>query len=231
MALLELKNVTKIFEGQKILDDVSLSVEPGRIVGLLGKNGAGKTTLIKLVNDLLTPTSGEILFQGGPVGPQSKAHISFLPEQSSLEPRLRVKDAVRQYADFFTDFNPEKANALLLKHKIPQDTTLIKLSKGMLEKLRLILVMSREAELYILDEPLGGVDPATRDEILDTILQNFGEGASVLLSTHLIADIERILDDVVFIDNGKILLSEAADTIRDAEGGSVDQTFRRMFRC
>ena len=231
MSLLELKNVTKTFDKKKILDNVSLTVAPGRIVGLLGKNGAGKTTVIKLINDLLTPTSGEILFNGKPIGPLSKAQISFLPEASCLEPRLQVNQAVRMYADFYADFDADKANALLDKHGIPQESTLNKLSKGMGEKLRLILVMSRNAKLYILDEPLGGVDPATRDEILDTILHNFAEGASVLLSTHLIADIERILDDVVFIDDGKIALAEPADTLRDREGCSVDQTFRRMFKC
>ena len=231
MALLEIKNVTKTFDGVSVLENVNMTIEPGRIVGLLGKNGAGKTTLIKLVNDLLTPTSGEILFEGSPIGPVSKAHISFLPEFSHLEPRLQVKDAVRMYWDFYADFDAEKANALLKRHGIPQEATLNKLSKGMGEKLRLILVMSRAAKLYILDEPLGGVDPATRDEILDTILQNLAEGTSVLLSTHMIADIERILDDVVFLDNGKVALAKPADTLRTEEGGSVDKTFRRMFKC
>ena len=231
MALLACNHVTKVFQGVPVLNDVSLTLEPGRIVGLLGKNGAGKTTLIKLINDLLTPTAGEILFEGKPIGPESKAHISFLPENTYLDPGMRVKNVFRMFSDFYADFNSEKAYALLKDLQLKEDAYLSKMSKGMLEKLQLILVMSRAAKLYILDEPLGGVDPATRDYILDTILNNFCEGASVLLSTHLIADIERILDDVLFIDSGRLVLQASADELRTREGAAVDQVFRRMFKC
>ena len=231
MALLECKNVTKCFEGFFALQDVSFQLEPGRIVGLLGKNGAGKTTLIKLINDLLTPSGGELLFEGKPIGVNSKAHISYLPERTYLDRSMTVEKTLRLFRDFYSDFNEEKARALLADLDLSAGASLSKMSKGMLEKLQLTLVLSRDAKLYILDEPLGGVDPATRDHILDTILNNFCEGASVLLSTHLIADIERVLDDVLFIDKGKVVLSEAADALRDREGCSVDQVFRRMFRC
>ncbi len=231
MALLECRNVTKTFQNVTVLDNVTLTLEPGRIVGLLGKNGAGKTTLIKLMNDLLTPTKGEILFEGRPVGPESKARISFLPEHTYLDPGMKVSATVKMFADFYTDFSADKAYELLKDLQLKEDLYLAKMSKGMQEKLQLILVMSRAAKLYILDEPLGGVDPATRDYILDTILNNFCEGASVLLSTHLIADIERILDDVLFIDNGRLVLQSPADELRTREGGSVDQIFRRMFKC
>ncbi len=231
MALLECKNVTKCFEGFFALQDVSFQLEPGRIVGLLGKNGAGKTTLIKLINDLLTPSAGELLFEGKPIGVNSKAHISYLPERTYLDRSMTVEKTLRLFRDFYSDFNEEKARALLADLDLSAGANLSKMSKGMLEKLQLTLVLSRDAKLYILDEPLGGVDPATRDHILDTILNNFCEGASVLLSTHLIADIERVLDDVLFIDKGKVVLSEAADALRDREGCSVDQVFRRMFRC
>ena len=231
MALLECRNVTKTFQNTTVLDNVSLTLEPGRIVGLLGRNGAGKTTLIKLINDLLTPTSGEILFEGKPIGPESKAHISFLPEHTYLDPGMKVRGTIKMYADFYADFNADKAYELLQDLQLKEDMYLSKMSKGMQEKLQLILVMSRAAKLYILDEPLGGVDPATRDYIMDTILNNFCEGASVLLSTHLIADIERILDDVLFIDNGRMVLQSPADELRAREGGSVDQAFRRMFKC
>ena len=231
MALLEVKNVTKVFDGVTVLENVDLTLEPGRIVGLLGKNGAGKTTLIKLVNDLLTPTSGGILFKGAPIGPASKAKISYLPERTYLDRGMKVKNVLKMFSELYEDFSVEKAQGLLKDLDLRPDVTIAKMSKGMQEKLQLALVLSRSAELYILDEPLGGVDPATRDYILDTILSNFCEGASVLLSTHLIADIERILDDVVFIDQGRAVLQSPADELRVREGASVDQVFRRMFRC
>ncbi len=231
MALLECKNVCKSFGGTQVLRNVDLTLEPGRIVGLLGKNGAGKTTLIKLINDLLTPTSGQILFRGEPIGPASKAKISYLPERTYLDRGSTVEKTLRLFSDFYADFNREKALALIKDLNLRADMALSKMSKGMLEKLQLILVLSRSAELYILDEPLGGVDPATRDYILDTILNNFCEGASLLISTHMIADIERILDDVVFIDNGRVVLQSAADELRMKENASVDAVFRRDFKC
>ncbi len=231
MSLLECKNVCKSYRGVPVLQDVSFTLEAGRIVGLLGKNGAGKTTLIKLINDLLTLTSGEILFDGAPVGVASKAAISYLPERSYLDRGMSVKKTIAMFDDFYKDFSKEKAYALLKDLDLRPEAPLSKLSKGMQEKLQLILVLSRSARLYILDEPLGGVDPATRDYILDTILKNFCEGASVLISTHMISDIERILDDVLFIDNGRLILQATADELRSREGESVDAIFRRMFRC
>lgn len=231
MSILTCNNVTKCFDTKRVLDNVTLNVERGRIVGILGKNGAGKTTLIKMINDLLTVDSGEILFDGAPIGVNSKSRISYLPERTYLDKLMKVSEAVKLFADFYSDFDADKAHRLLNDLKLDEDLQIVKMSKGMQEKLQLVLVMSRRADLYILDEPFGGVDPATRDYILDTILSNFDENSSVLISTHLIADIERILDDVVFIDEGKIVLSGTADEIRTKENSSIDELFRRMFRC
>jgi len=231
MTLLECKNISKSFGDKEVLQDVNLTLPAGRIIGLLGKNGAGKSTLIKLINDLLTPTTGEITVKGSPVGVESKKIIAFLPERTYLDKRMSVEAVLRQFSEFYDNFDEEKARKLLAALELDTKQKLSKMSKGMQEKVQLVLVMARRADLYILDEPLGGVDPATRDYILDTILTNFSVGASVLISTHLIADIERILDEVIFIDKGRIVLSESADTLRDREGGSVDEIFRRMFRC
>ena len=231
MSLVEFKNVYKSFDDAKILKDVSFSIEKGKIIGLLGKNGMGKTTIIKLINDLLTPTSGEVLINGIAPGVESKKIISYLPERTYLDKSLTVNQVFKFFIDFYEDFNLDKANKLLEDLNLDKNSRLSKMSKGMLEKLQLVLVMSRNADLYILDEPLGGVDPATRDYILDTILSNFNEGASVLISTHLIADIERILDHVIFVDKGQIILSSDADELRVKENGSIDEIFRRMFKC
>ena len=197
MELLECRNINKNFGKKQILRDINLTLPRGKIIGLLGKNGTGKTTLIKIINDLLTASSGEVLVCGKPIGVQSKKIIAYLPERTYLDKSMRLS----------------------------------KMSKGMQEKVQLVLVMSRNAELYILDEPLGGVDPATRDYILDTILTNFNEGATVLISTHLISDIERILDKVIFIDNGEIVLSGDCEELRSETGESIDEMFRRMFKC
>ncbi len=229
--LLECKNVCKSFGAQGILQNVSLSVSEGRIVGLLGKNGAGKSTLIKLINDLLTPDAGEILVEGIPVGTESKKLISYLPERTYLDKTMKVSQVLDFFADFYEDFDRKKAEKLLLDLGLSEEMRLNKMSKGMQEKVQLVLVMSRKAKLYVLDEPLGGVDPATRDYILDTILSNFDESAAVLISTHLIADVERILDDVIFIDEGKIALSSSTEELRMQENASVDEIFRRMFKC
>ena len=231
MELLEFKGVDKNFGDKKVLSDINLKVQGGKIIGLLGKNGAGKTTLIKLINTLLTPTAGEILVNGEKIGVDSKKVISYLPERTYLDKSMRVRDAVKYFSDFYSDFDSEKANRLLGDLGLDINSKLSKMSKGMQEKVQLVLVMSRNAELYVMDEPLGGVDPATRDYILDTILSNFNEGATVILSTHLISDIERILDEVIFIENGKIILHSDCDELRQREGGSVDEIFRRMFRC
>ena len=231
MELLECKNLSKSFDNKKILKDVNLIIPRGKIVGLLGKNGQGKTTLIKLINDLLTPTSGEVLIEGLHPGVESKKIISYLPERTYLDKEMKIIDTLNYFNEFYDNFNIEKAKKLLKDLDLDINSKISKMSKGMQEKLQLILVMSREADLYILDEPLGGVDPATRDYILDTILSNFKEGSSVIISTHLISDIERILDEVIFIDNGKIMLTAPADELREKEKSSIDEIFRRTFKC
>jgi len=227
--LLECKNLTKKLDNKIILDDINLKIEKGKIYGLLGKNGAGKSTLIKLINDLLTIDSGEILFNGENVGVLSKSHISYLPERTYLDKDMKVSSIIKYFEEFYEDFNIKKAYKLLKDLDLDSDKRISKMSKGMQEKLQLILVMSREAELYILDEPLGGVDPATRDYILDTIISNIKKGSSVIISTHLISDIERILDNVIFIDKGKIILTGSADELREKEKSSIDEIFRRTF--
>lgn len=231
MELLECKNLSKSFDNKKILKDINLIIPRGKIVGLLGKNGQGKTTLIKLINDLLTPTSGEILIEGKHPGVESKRIISYLPERTYLDKEMKVIDTLNYFDEFYDNFNIEKAKKLIKDLDLDINQKISKMSKGMQEKLQLILVMSRDADLYILDEPLGGVDPATRDYILDTILSNFKEGSSVIISTHLISDIERILDEVIFIDRGKIILTAPADELRKKEKSSIDEIFRRTFKC
>jgi len=231
MELLEIKNISKSFDKKEILKDINLTIPNGKIVGLLGKNGAGKTTLIKLINDLLTPNTGEILVKGSKVGVESKKVISYLPERTYLNKQMKVYEVINYFKDFYEDFDSDKAEKLLKDLDLDINQKLSKMSKGMQEKLQLVLVMSRNADLYILDEPLGGVDPATRDYILDTILSNFNENASVIISTHLISDIERILDEVVFIDKGEIVLQSDADKLRNKENASIDEIFRRMFKC
>ena len=231
MNLLEIKNLTKEFEHKKVLDNINLKLSSGKIIGLLGKNGAGKTTLIKLINDLLTPTSGSILVKGNKIGVETKKVISYLPERTYLNKQMKVSEVLDYFKDFYDDFDIEKARKLLKDLDLDDNQKLSKMSKGMQEKVQLVLVMSREADLYILDEPLGGVDPATRDYILDTILSNFKENASVIISTHLISDIERILDEVIFIDKGKIKLQSDTDELRTKEKSSIDEIFRRMFKC
>ena len=231
MELLEIKDLNKTFDKKEILKDVNLTVSSGKIVGLLGKNGAGKTTLIKLINDLLTPTSGEILINGEKVGVETKKRVSYLPERTYLNRQMKVAEVIEFFKDFYEDFDDEKAIKLLKDLDLDINQSLSKMSKGMQEKVQLVLVMSRKADLYILDEPLGGVDPATRDYILDTILSNFNENASVIISTHLISDIERVLDEVVFIDKGKIALHSDTDELRKNEKSSIDEIFRRMFKC
>lgn len=231
MALLECRNLCKSFDDKEVLKNINITVESGKIVGLLGKNGQGKTTLIKLINDLLTPTGGEVLINQKAPGIESKKIISYLPERTYLDKSMTVADIVKYFGEFYDNFDQERAFALLKDLDIDVSQKLTKMSKGMQEKVQLILVMSRNAQLYILDEPLGGVDPATRDYILDTILSNFNEDASVIISTHLIADIERILDDVIFIDKGEIVLTSPADELRNKENASIDEVFRRLFKC
>lgn len=229
--LLECKNLYKEFDNKTILQDINLKIPRGKIIGLLGKNGAGKTTLIKLINDLLTPTSGEILINGEKPGVHSKEIISYLPERTYLDKEMTIKQVIKYFGEFYKNFDSARAVRLLKDLDLDINKKISKMSKGMQEKLQLILVMSRNAELYILDEPLGGVDPATRDYILDTILSNFSEGASVIISTHLIADIERILDEVILMNEGEIILTSSADELRKKEKQSIDEIFRRYFKC
>ena len=231
MEIIKCDHLYKTFDNKEILRDVNLSIPKGKIIGLLGKNGTGKTTLIKLINDLLTPTSGEILVNGKKPGVESKRIISYLPERTYLDKNMKIEQILTFFEDFYDNFNREKAIKLLKDLDLDINLKVSKMSKGMQEKLQLILVMSRDAEIYILDEPLGGVDPATRDYILDTILSNFNEGASIIISTHLISDIERILDEVIFIDKGSIVLTSSADELRKKEQASIDEIFRRRFKC
>lgn len=231
MYLLECINLEKSFGNKKILKNVNLKINSGKIIGLLGKNGTGKSTLIKLINDLLTSDSEKILINGKEIGIESKKVISYLPERTYLDKSMTVQSVIKYFSEFYTDFDSDKAKKLLDDLGLDIKQKLNKMSKGMQEKVQLVLVMSRKADLYILDEPLGGVDPATRDYILDTILTNFNEGASVIISTHLIADIERILDEVIFINNGEIILTSNTDELRTKENASIDEIFRRMFKC
>lgn len=229
--LLECKNVCKSYGKKEVLKDVNLSLPSGKIVGLLGKNGSGKTTLIKAINGLLSIDKGEVLIDGKKVGIDTKKIISYLPERNYLNVHKKVKDIIDYFSDFYEDFDKDKVYKLLNNLNIQADDKLVTMSKGMREKVQLALVMSRRAKLYILDEPMGGVDPATRDYILDTILNNFDEGATILMSTHLISDIERVLDEVVFIDDGRITRCESAEKIREETGKSIDEVFREDFKC
>lgn len=229
-AILECKGLTKSFGGKKALSDVNLTIGKGRIVGLLGPNGSGKTTLIKLANALLTPSTGEIRISGMTPGVNTKKIVSYLPERNYLNDWMRVRDIIGLFKDFYEDFKPEKAYDMLKRLNIDANDRLKTLSKGTKEKVQLILVMSREAELYLLDEPIGGVDPAARDYILETIISNYNPEATIIISTHLIADIEKVLDHVIFIREGHVVLSSSVDDIRE-KGKSVDGLFREVFRC
>ena len=231
MELLEYKNLSKKYGEKQALKNINLKIGKGKIIGLLGTNGSGKTTLIKLANDLLVPTEGEVLINGKKPGVESKKIISYLPERTYLDKEMTVKEVIKYFSEFYDNFKKETAENLLKDLNLDINQKINKMSKGMQEKVQLILVMSRKADLYILDEPLGGVDPATRDYILDTILSNFNEDASIIISTHLIADIERILDEVIFIHNGEIILTSSADELRNKENSSIDEIFRRYFKC
>ena len=231
MEFITCKNLYKNYGKKQVLKNVNLEIPRGKIIGLLGKNGSGKTTLIKLLNDLLVPTSGEILINGVKPGVESKKVISYLPERSFLDHGMRVREIISYYGDFYDDFDEKKAFTLLEKLNLNANDKLRTMSKGMKEKVQLVLVMSRKAELYVLDEPIGGVDPATREYIMDTILTNFNDGASILISTHLILDVERILDEVIFVDDGMIHLTGSADELRNQRGKSIDEIFREEFRC
>lgn len=229
--LIEAKDLTKNYGKKTAVDHISFSIEGGHIIGLLGPNGSGKTTLIKMLNGLLTPTSGTLYYKGNPIGVESKKHISYLPDHTYLNMSQRVSDVISYFKDFFDDFDENRAYDMLKKLQINPSDRLKTMSKGTKEKVQLILVMSRRADLYILDEPIAGVDPAAKDYILDIILSNYDPDASILISTHLIADIENILDEVIFIKNGQICLSSSVDDIREKEGKSIDTLFREVFKC
>ncbi len=230
-SLVSIRNLSKKYGKHTALKDVSLDIPRGRIIGLLGPNGSGKTTLIKLMNGLLTPGKGQILIDGNLPGVETKACVSYLPERTYLPPAIRVKQLLSYFTDFYADFDRQKALAMLSSLQISPDASLKTLSKGTKEKVQLIMVMSRKAQLYILDEPIAGVDPAARDYILKTIIQDYSEEASILLSTHLISDIEPILDDVIFLKDGEITLTSSVEDIRNTYGKSVDAYFREVFSC
>ena len=229
MTLLAFENVSKAYGASPALTNVSLEIPAGKIVGLLGPNGSGKTTLIKLINGLLQPEEGCILINGMEPSPATKAIVSYLPDTTYLNEQMKVKEALTFFKTFYKDFNLERAQGLLRDLGIDENSRFKKLSKGNKEKVQLILVMSREAKLYLLDEPIGGVDPASRDYILKTIINQYSEDASVIISTHLIADIESVLDEVVFLKYGQIELQGDTDNIRQVHGKSIDKLFREMF--
>lgn len=230
MSVLECKQLTKSYGGVMALDHVDLTIEPGRIVGLLGPNGSGKSTLIKIANGLLVPSSGTVTIDGKKPGKETKAMVSYLPERTYLSDWMTVVQLLDFFCDFYPDFDRNAAEHMLTALQISPKLRIKQMSKGTREKVQLILVMSRKAKLYLLDEPIGGVDPATRDYILHTILTNYNEEASVVISTHLIADVENVLDDVIFINRGQVVLHSSVDDIRSEKGCSVDELFREVFR-
>ena len=231
MPILECNNLTKTYAGVTALDHIDLAIDPGRIVGLLGPNGSGKTTLIKLAAGLLQPTQGQILIDGKKPSPETNAVLSYLPERIALSQWMKVTQVLDFFCDFYHDFDRSAAEAMLAQLQIAPNQVLKQMSKGTKEKVQLILAMSRKAKLYLLDEPIGGVDPATRDYILHTILSNYNPEAAVIISTHLIGDVEQILDEVVFLSRGQIALHDSFEAIREQQGKSVDQLFREVFKC
>ena len=231
MPILQCQGLTKYYGGVLALDHADIAIEPGQIVGLLGPNGSGKTTLIKLANGLLQPTSGSILIDDMTPSPKTHAIVSYLPERIALTDWMNVWQLMDFYGDFYADFQREAAEQMLAQLQLPLGQTVRQMSKGTREKLQLILTMSRRAKLYLLDEPIGGVDPATRDYILHTILSNYNPEAAVVISTHLITDVESILDSVIFLNQGKVVLQSTVDDIRETRGKSVDAYFREVFRC
>ncbi|MCR5691843.1 MAG: ABC transporter ATP-binding protein [Eubacterium sp.] len=229
--IIECKNVTKKYGSFRALDNISLQIEPGSIVGLLGPNGSGKTTLIKLINSLIKPEEGQVLVNGMEPGVETKKIVSYLPDRIYFDDYMKVKELMKYYMDFYQDFDSAKAERLLNDLGIDPNAKIKTLSKGTKEKVQLIMVMSRKAKLYVLDEPIGGVDPAARDYILNTIIGNYEPDAAILISTHLIGDIEKILDDCLFIQNGRVVLHKSVDEIRMENEKSVDEVFREVFRC
>ena len=231
MAILECSGLTKRYGAKTALDGFSVKIEPGKIVGLLGPNGSGKTTLLKLANGLLTPNGGEVLINGEKPGIESKKITSYLPDRNYLPDWMNFDKLADFFEDFYSDFDRTRAEDMISRLDLDRKMSIHQMSKGTKEKVQLILVMSREAELYILDEPIAGVDPAARDFILRTIITNYNENATILLSTHLITDIENILDEVIFMKNGSLLLHTSADAIREKQGKSIDTYFREVYAC
>lgn len=230
--LVEVRNLTKVYDKKKTaLNGLNLTLQRGKIIGLLGPNGSGKTTLIKIMNGLLMPTEGEALINGEKPGPATKAHVSYLPERTYLSAGKKVSELITFFEDFYEDFRPERARKMLASLNIDENARIKTLSKGTREKVQLILVMSRDADLFVLDEPIAGVDPAARDYIIRTIITNYNENATVLLSTHLISDIENILDEVIFLKEGNLVLQATVEEIREEKGKSVDSYFREVFAC
>ena len=231
MALLEVSHVTKSYGNNRVLDDVTFKISKGKIVGLLGPNGSGKTTLIKLINDLLKEDSGTIKVEGLDLGVETKKLISYLPDKNYLNNNMTVIELLNYFKDFYEDFRIDKAKELIGKLNLDLNQKLKTMSKGTKEKVQLILVMSRKAKLYILDEPIGGIDPAARDYIINTILTNFSDDASLLISTHLISDLEKVLDEVIFLKNGKVVRCGSTDEIRKETKLSINDLFREEFKC
>lgn len=229
--LLKLEQVTKLYADKQALNAIDLVIPEGKIVGLLGPNGSGKSTMIKLINGLLEPTAGSITIKGNKPGVETKRIISYLPERTYLNSWMKVQDLLDFFSDFYTDFNMNRAIEMLANLKIDLGQKLKTMSKGTKEKVQLILVMSREADLYILDEPIGGVDPAARDYIIKTIIKNYSETSTIVIATHLIQEIENICDEVVFLSQGNIVLKGSVDEIREEKGKSIDALFREVFAC
>ena len=231
MAILECSGLTKRYGAKTALDGFSVKIEPGKIVGLLGPNGSGKTTLLKLANGLLTPNGGEVLINGEKPGVESKKITSYLPDRNYLPDWMNFDKLADFFEDFYSDFDRTRAEDMISRLDLDRKMSIHQMSKGTKEKVQLIMTMSRRAKLYLLDEPIGGVDPATRDYLLETIIRNYDSEASVVISTHLISDVEKILDDAIFINEGKMVLCSSVDEIREQHNKSVDEYFREVFRC
>lgn len=231
LTLVEIQQVSKTYSGFPALNNIHLKLGAGKIIGLLGPNGSGKTTLIKLLNGLLQPDYGQILIKGQTPSPATKQIVSYLPDTTYLDEHMKVSAAIELFQDFYADFDKERALHLLEDLNIDLNSRMKNLSKGNKEKVQLILVMSRQAELYILDEPIGGVDPAARDYILKTIINNYSPTSSVLISTHLISDVEKVLDEVIFLNYGQVIRHSNVDDIRIEYGGSIDELFRQEFKA
>ena len=229
--IVQISGLNKSYGYKQIIKDMNLNLEGGKIIGLLGPNGSGKSTLIKILGGVLKPDSGNVTIDGKPIGIDTKRIVSYLPERTYLSPSLKVREAISMFADFYEDFRTERAEEMLNRLNINLNDTIKSLSKGTREKVQLVLVMSRDALVYLLDEPMGGVDPAAREYILKTILSNYNENACVIISTHLISDVEKVLDQVLFIQNGNVILNSTVDEIRDEKKESVDALFREVFTC